>query len=105
LKNPELETRVCLGFSGFFFFNSSGQIEKPDPFKTRLKPVSVLKTRSETLLRKRGGAGRVFWDGAGRVPAGSGFVAIPKSKCIDYLLLWLLFLFIRMLLKERKNNE
>jgi hypothetical protein len=49
-------------------------------------------------------------DGNGAVwvgfrPAGSGFVAIPKSKCIDYLLLWLLFLFIRMLLKERKNNE
>ena len=49
-----------LGF--FFFFNSSGQIEKPDPFKTRLKPVSVFKTRSETLLRKRGG-----FFGTGRV--------------------------------------
>ena len=28
-----------------------------------------------------------------------------ESKCMDYLLLWLLFLFIPMLLKERKNNE
>jgi hypothetical protein len=53
----------------FGFFN---------PFKTRLKPVSVLKTRPDTLLYKRGGAGRVFCGGAGRVPAGHGFIATPS---------------------------
>jgi hypothetical protein len=57
---PETAIRVSFFFF-FFFFNSLGQIQvfsiKPDPFKTRLKPVSV-KKKPDPILSYINGAGR-----------------------------------------------
>ncbi len=55
----------------FFFFNSSVFSIKPDPFKTRLKPVSVIK-KNDPILD--------YINGAGRVPVGRGFIAIPNIE-------------------------